>query len=134
MFKKAYDKTESIISPSTKIDGNFKSNGNVVIGGEIIGEFVTTQALRVEEGAKISANIKAREAVIAGEINGNLLIENHLDILSSAKIQGDIKTVSISVQQGACINGKCAMGNNSINDKKQNLSVVKIDKTKRIVI
>ena len=119
MFKKTDDKTESLIGPSTKIDGNFKNNGNVTVAGEIIGKFVTTQALRVEKGARISADIEAREAVIAGEINGNLLIENHLDILSSAKIQGDIKTISISVQQGACLNGKCTVGSNSINDKKQ---------------
>ena len=123
-FKKTYklggrtinDKIESIIGPSAKIEGNFKSNSNVIVAGEIIGKFVTTQALRVEEGARISADIEAREAIIAGEINGNVTLEGLLNISSSAKIQGDIKVGSISVQQGACIDGKCTVGSN---DKKQ---------------
>lgn len=120
MFKKTDDKTESIIGPSVKIVGDFTSNGNVVVAGQIIGKLSTAQKLRVENGAKISStDIEACEAIIAGEITGNLTIRKHLEILSTAKIQGDIKTISISVQQGACINGKCTMGSNGINDKKQ---------------
>ena len=116
MFKKSSkgeeiaDEVETIIGPSVKIEGDFSSKGNVLIAGVVSGKLSTTQNLRVEEKAKISADIEARGAVIAGEVNGNIKIEGHLEILSTAKINGDIKTGSIAIQQGAFLNGNCVMG------------------------
>jgi len=115
MFKKnskkeeITDQVETIIGPSVKIEGEFKSDGNVMVAGVVSGKLSTSQGLRVEEQARISADIEAREAVIAGQVNGNVNITGHLEILNSAKINGDIKTGSIAIQQGACLNGNCAM-------------------------
>lgn len=103
------DEVETIIGPSVKIEGDFKSNGNVMVGGIVSGKFSTTQNLRVEESAQILADVEAREAIIAGEIRGNIKISGHLEILASARITGDIITGTISIQQGAVINGKCSM-------------------------
>jgi cytoskeletal protein CcmA (bactofilin family) len=116
MFKKSSkqeeitDEVETIIGPSVKIEGDFSSNGNVLVAGIVSGKLSTSQNLRVEEKAKISADIKAREAVIAGDVNGNIKVEGHLEILSTAKINGEIKTGSIAIQQGAFLNGNCIMG------------------------
>lgn len=116
MFKKGQreggnktDEVETIIGPSVKIEGDFTSNGNIIISGFISGKLSTTQNLRIEAGAKITADVKAREAVIAGEVNGNIIVEGNLEILSTAKITGDIRTRSIAIQQGAQLNGSFVM-------------------------
>ena len=103
------DDVETIIGPSVKIEGDFNSSGNVMVAGFISGTFATTENLRVEEQAKIIADVKAGEAIVAGEIKGNVVVIGHLEILSTAKIEGNIKTGSISIQQGAKINGNCSM-------------------------
>ncbi|MEK9165831.1 MAG: polymer-forming cytoskeletal protein [Patescibacteria group bacterium] len=112
------DEIETIIGPSVKIEGEFSSNGNIMIAGVVSGKLSTTQNLRVEEQAKISADIKANEAVIAGEVNGNIKITGHLEILSTAKINGDIQAGSIAMEQGAILNGTCTMGKGA--DENQN--------------
>jgi len=110
------DDVETIVGPSVKIEGDFSSNGNVMVAGIISGKFSTNQNLRVEEKARILADVEAAEAVIAGEVQGNVVITGHAEILSSAKITGDITTGSISIQQGAVLNGNFKMANTAIND------------------
>lgn len=129
------DDVETIIGPSVKIEGDFQTNGNVMIAGIISGTFTTSHSLRVEEQARIIANVKAGEAIIAGEIKGNIEVENHLEILSSAKIDGDIKTGSISIQQGARINGNCSMtGSEAATEKlKPSSAEPLVEKTKKEV-
>lgn len=116
MFKKEHkegvkrtDDVETIIGPSVKIEGEFTSSGNLIVGGVISGKLSTTKHLKVEESAKIAADVKAGEAIIAGEIAGNLIVEGRLEILATAKIDGDIQTGSISIQQGAQLNGNFTM-------------------------
>lgn len=116
MFKKTLksgseinDTVDTIIGPSVKIEGDFKSQGNIVVGGQVVGKMSTTQNLKIDEGSNINADIQAKEAVIAGRIKGNITIEGHLEILSTARIDGDITTRSIAIQQGAYLNGKCTM-------------------------
>jgi cytoskeletal protein CcmA (bactofilin family) len=122
------DDVETIIGPSVKIDGEFSSTGNVMIAGVINGKFSTSQSLRVEERAKILADVSAKEAVIAGEIDGNVTIEGHVEILSSARISGDIKTGSISIQQGANINGNFSMtGMNSVQMSEETVTADKVE-------
>src|SRR3990167_1949529 len=106
MFKKTLksvgatnDTVDTIIGPSVKIEGDFKSQGNIVVGGQVVGKMSTTQNLKIEEGANINADIQAKEAVIAGTVKGNITIEGHLEVLGTAQIDGDIATRSIAIQQ-----------------------------------
>ena len=80
-----------------------------MVAGVISGKMVTSQHLRIEERAVIHADIEAGEAIVAGEVQGNLTVQSHLEVLSTARINGDIKAGSISIQQGAILNGKFTM-------------------------
>ena len=101
---------ETIIARGVKLEGDFKSEGNVVVEGEVNGALTTTSDLRVSEGAKINANVKAQSAVVAGEINGNIKVKDKLELLATAKVAGDVDTKVISVTPGAIVNGKMSMG------------------------
>jgi cytoskeletal protein CcmA (bactofilin family) len=125
MFKKAAkqggeiisDEVETIIGPSVQIKGEFTSNGNIMIAGVVNGKISTAHNLRIEENAKIQADIQAQNAIIAGEVRGAIHISGHLEIISTAKIHGDIQTGSIAIQQGAYINGNCSMNNANEQEK-----------------
>jgi len=124
MFKKdskenkITDEVETIIGPSVKVEGNFFSQGNIMIGGIIKGKISTAGNLRINENAKIEADVEAANAVIAGEVVGNIKILKNLQILTSAKIIGDIITDSLSIEEGAKLNGKCAMNSGAPPDQK----------------
>ncbi|MCG2698371.1 polymer-forming cytoskeletal protein, partial [Candidatus Parcubacteria bacterium] len=46
---------------------------------------------------------------ISGEVTGNLKIKGYLELSATAKVTGDIEAVSMSIERGAILNGKCAM-------------------------
>jgi cytoskeletal protein CcmA (bactofilin family) len=104
--------TDTIIGPSVKVEGDFVTEGNVIVEGTICGTIKTSKSLKVGPTSKIFANIWADNALVAGEIQGNLNIANKLELTSSAKIFGDIKTGILSIASGANLNGKCQMADN----------------------
>lgn len=111
MFKEnqTTSETDTIIGPSVKVEGDFVTEGNVIVEGTICGTIKTSKSLKVGPTSKIFANIWADNALIAGEIQGNLNISDKLELTSSAKIFGDIKTGNLSIAPGAILNGKCQM-------------------------
>ncbi len=109
---------ETIIGPSIKVKGNFHGEGNITIEGIVEGSVKTNNFLLVSSKAKITADIKAKNAKIGGEIHGNIIIEGYLEILSTAKILGNIETTQISIEKGAVVNGQCQMMKNKIENKE----------------
>jgi len=114
MFKsqnseEGFKKIETIIGPSVKVKGDFNSHGNIIVEGIVEGTLKTKGNLRVGSQAKITADVEAKEAKISGEVTGNLKIKGYLELSATAKVTGDIEAVSMSIERGAILNGKCAM-------------------------
>ena len=101
---------ETVIAASVKLEGDFRSQGNVLIEGVVEGSLHTDRDLRVGERAKITANVSAGSAVVAGEIHGNLTVAERLELEPTAQIFGDVRTKILVVASGATINGKLSMG------------------------
>lgn len=101
---------ETIISASVKVEGDFSSQGNVLIEGVVEGSLRTERDLRVGEKARINANVSAANAVVAGEVRGNIACSERLELEPTAKIFGDVRTKVLVVSSGASVNGKIAMG------------------------
>lgn len=101
---------ETIIAQGVKVEGDFHSNGDVVIDGEVAGSVETTKSLRIGETARIKADVHAQNAVVAGHVQGNLVVDQMLELLATSEVKGDVTTGRISVAAGAQINGKLAMG------------------------
>lgn len=114
MFKEnqVVNETDTIIGPSVKVEGDFVTEGNIIVEGTICGIIKTSKNLKVGPTSRIFANVWAENALIAGEIQGNLVVSGKLELTPSAKIFGDIKTSVISIASGATLNGKCQMAEN----------------------
>jgi cytoskeletal protein CcmA (bactofilin family) len=101
---------ETIIAQGVKVEGDFHSQGDVVIDGEVTGSIETAQSLTIGEKARIHANVTAKSAVVAGEVKGNLHAAERLELLATSVVEGDVETANLSVACGAMINGKIIMG------------------------
>jgi cytoskeletal protein CcmA (bactofilin family) len=110
---------ETIIAPSVKVEGDFQSQGNVLIEGIVEGSLKTERDLRVGERARIAADVFAANAVIAGEVSGNIQISERLELESTARVHGDVRTKVLIVASGATINGKIAMGAEVVVDERK---------------
>lgn len=100
----------TIIAKGVKVDGDFASEGDVVIDGEVKGNLSATGQITVGPDAIIRADVKAGSAVVSGTIEGNLTVEKRLDLKSTAKIKGDLVSETLSVESGARIDGKLTIG------------------------
>lgn len=107
--EKGSKEIETIIGPSVKVEGNFVGEGNVVVGGMVIGSLKTNHDLKVEKEAKIKAEVEAANLFLSGEIRGNVKIMGKTELTSTAKIIGNLETKVLSVESGAIVNGKCLM-------------------------
>ncbi len=100
---------ETVVGPSVKIQGDLNSEGNIRIEGQVSGKVKTSQGVYINQGAKISADILASNAIVGGEVQGNLKIGGHLILENTAKIVGDISCDILRVEDGAQFSGKCMM-------------------------
>lgn len=101
---------DTIIAAGVKVEGDFQSQGNLIIEGEVLGSVKTAADLFVGEKAKIHATVSAANAKVSGEVRGNLKVKERLELGPLSRISGDVKTKILIVEAGAIVNGKISMG------------------------
>jgi cytoskeletal protein CcmA (bactofilin family) len=100
---------ETIIAEGVKVEGDFTSQGNVVIDGNVSGNVSASGDIIIGERAHIDADVKAMNASISGTVKGSIKIEERLELLESACIEGDIEARIVSMAPGCQMNGKLTM-------------------------
>ena len=101
---------DTVIASGVRVEGDFQSQGNLIIEGEVMGSVKTSADLFVGEKARIHASVVAANAKVSGEVRGNIKVKERLELGPVSRIAGDIKTKTLIVEAGATINGKIAMG------------------------
>jgi len=112
------DDVETVVGPSVNVEGDFSSEGNIIVKGSVAGSVHTSRHLSVEMGARIMANVRAGSAMIAGEVRGNMKIKESLELASTARVLGDIEVKTMVMEAGAIICGKISMPGIEGNDNK----------------
>lgn len=108
MAKNTYN--ETIIAQGVRIEGEFIAEGDIVIEGEVRGTITTAGDLRIGDGAKVEADIRAQNAMVSGEVRGTMHITGKLELMPSSKFTGDLAVDVLSVGAGAQVNGTVRMG------------------------
>lgn len=103
------DEVETVVGPSVNVEGDFASEGNIIVKGTVSGSVFTSKHLSVEMGAKIIANVRAGSATIAGEVKGNMKVKESLELTSTSKVIGDIDVKNLKIESGAILYGKITM-------------------------
>jgi cytoskeletal protein CcmA (bactofilin family) len=105
---------ETMIAQGVRVEGEFVSQGNVVVEGDVQGTIQTAGDLNVGTESKIRADVTAKNAVVAGEVRGNMQIAGKLEVLASASIIGDVTAEVLSVAAGAQMNGTITMDGRAV--------------------
>ncbi len=119
MFEKKEDEitnegqVESVVGASVKLEGDYSSDGDIFIHGNVTGKVSTKASLSVGETAEVKADIVAKNVMVAGRVEGNIKADEKVDITASGKVHGDIATDDLSIASGAVFTGSCQMGEGS---------------------
>lgn len=103
----ARESAGTVIGSTVRVEGQFTSEDNVLIEGQVHGTLTTTQNLTVGSNARIEADIHATNMYISGEIHGNIIATGSVQLTSTARVYGDIETSIISIETGAVVQGRC---------------------------
>lgn len=100
----------TLIARGVRVEGEFTSQGDVAIEGEVSGTLTCSGALTVGVEAKIKADVKATDVIVSGIVEGNIVASRRLELKSGARVTGDVTCEVIVVEGGASLNGKISSG------------------------
>ncbi len=103
------DEIETVVGPSVNVEGDFVSEGNIVVKGSVAGSVTTSKHLLIEQGARVVANVRAGSVKISGDLKGNMKIRESLELTATARVIGDVEVKVLVMEAGALLYGKVAM-------------------------
>jgi len=111
MGKKREQDEEKILDVDARMQGTiaFKDPVNLRINGSFEGKLETRGNLTIGENAVVRANIDGDKIIVAGKVTGDIKASESLSVVSPAVIEGNISTPTLSVSEGAIIQGKLTM-------------------------
>ena len=95
----------SLISPSQRIVGNLRSQGEVQIDGTMDGD-VFSNTLTIGEKGTINGEIVADDVVVRGRVNGRIRA-GKVQLARSAHVVGEIRYNMLSIDSGAFVECHC---------------------------
>ena len=102
---------EKILDVDASMQGTltFKDPVNLRINGKFEGKLVTKGSLVIGEHAVVSADINGESITIAGRVTGDIKADKDIKLVAPACVIGDIKTPTLSITEGAVMEGYCNM-------------------------
>ena len=96
----------ALIGKAVVLKGELHSREDLHIDGEVEGSIdMPDSKLTIGASGRVKAGIKARELVVVGTIHGNVEVLDKTEIRKDAKLVGDIRTVRITIEDGAYFKG-----------------------------
>jgi cytoskeletal protein CcmA (bactofilin family) len=98
--------TFSVFGGDIRIKGNVVASADLHIDGYVEGDVSCTSLVQGESGEIVGA-VKAESARLSGTVKGTINVRD-LVVLKSARIQGDVHYDSLTIEQGAQVDGRFA--------------------------
>ena len=116
--------TPSIIAADLKIVGDLVCGGSIEIEGDVQGN-VTCSHVTIRRTGAVKGDISADEIFIDGGVTG-LVKGQNVTVTESGRVTGIIMYESLSVRDGAFIDGQCKSADNMRRDDVEQISLDEI--------
>jgi cytoskeletal protein CcmA (bactofilin family) len=98
--------TFSVIGPDVVIRGNIEASADLHVDGRVVGD-IACASLVMGESSSVEGEIVAESARISGAVMGTVRVRD-LVVLRTARVEGDVSYETLSIEQGAAVNGRFA--------------------------
>jgi cytoskeletal protein CcmA (bactofilin family) len=88
------------------LEGTIRGQGDLRVGGEILGPIEIDGHLVIEEGGVVRGEIRARTITISGVLEGNATALELVRLEPGARMTGDARAERVSAAQGALLKGR----------------------------
>jgi cytoskeletal protein CcmA (bactofilin family) len=103
------DRCTNIIAQGARFKGSLKVDESVRIDGVFSGDIDAKGTIHVSEGAEVDAKVHAAFIVVSGTFRGEIRAEEKTELLPKSKVSGEVITKSLSVHEGATMDGTIQM-------------------------
>ncbi|HEY5281370.1 MAG TPA: polymer-forming cytoskeletal protein [Polyangia bacterium] len=101
---------ETVIGLETRVSGEIRGEEDLVVKGRVDGKIHLSQALTVEKGAIVQADVDVRNLVVSGTLVGNIVASESVRLLATARVVGDLASPRVIMESGAAYRGHVDMG------------------------
>jgi cytoskeletal protein CcmA (bactofilin family) len=104
-----HDPLENVVGPTASFTGTLRSDGGVRVEGAFEGVIESAGNVVIGEGARVKAEITARNVTVGGHVEGNIDATGRLEILATGQVMGDIAVASVMIDDGGVFQGTSRM-------------------------
>ena len=102
-------KDTTYLGQKITINGTVSGDGNVIILGRLEGKFDLKGELTIAEPASVRGEIRAGFIAVKGRVEGKIAARDKLHLEPSARVSGKVHAKTISMLEGAQMDGELAM-------------------------
>ncbi len=100
------DRNAARLGPGLHVKGEITGDDDLVVEGTVEGLIqLDERKLTIGVGAKVTADLIAREVVVYGSVKGNLRARDRIEIKKDGSVVGDLVTSRIMIEDGAYFKG-----------------------------
>jgi cytoskeletal protein CcmA (bactofilin family) len=101
---------ETVIGVETRVSGEIRGDEDLLVKGRVDGKIQLSQALTVDKGAIVQADVDVKNLVVAGTLVGNIVASESVRLHASARVVGDLASPRMMMEAGAAYRGRVDMG------------------------
>jgi cytoskeletal protein CcmA (bactofilin family) len=99
----------TVIGAGIVIEGEIATEEDIAIAGVVRGKVDAKDAVSIEQGATVEADVSGSEVSVAGQLTGNVQASDRVVIATGARMVGDVKAARFTIQDGAHFKGHVDM-------------------------
>jgi len=99
-----------LLAEGTEFTGLLALDGPARIDGQLRGEVIGPGPLWIGAHANVEARVETDELVVAGALAGEVRASRRIALDGTARVRGELSTPSLSLAEGAQVEGLCTAG------------------------
>jgi cytoskeletal protein CcmA (bactofilin family) len=99
----------TVIGAGIVIEGEISTEEDIVVSGTVRGKLSAKDAVTIEHGATVEADVIGGSLAVAGALTGNVTASDRVDLQSGARVVGNVKAARVTIADGAQFKGSVDM-------------------------
>jgi cytoskeletal protein CcmA (bactofilin family) len=99
----------TVIGAGITVEGEITTDEDLVVAGTVRGKVSAKEAVTIEHGATVEADVVGGSLSVAGALTGNVTAQERVDLQSGARVIGNVKASRMTIADGALFKGNVDM-------------------------
>lgn len=99
----------TVIGAGITIEGEIATDEDIVVAGTLRGKLSAKEAVTIEQGAIVEADVEGGSLAVAGTLTGNVTAGDRVDLQSGSRVIGNVRAARVTIADGAQFKGSVDM-------------------------